>query len=192
MDMQPETERVGFGSLINLRELPPGPIDRFSTDELTSFVANISLFKRGRPSHEQEALLNRMSEAMDELKTRGVHSVALSNWNFGRESKPLEVECIDHRHDPSETTIQHWYVPRDREARMAKLQQRYMDYVVRFERSDRRRGWVRFLVRHPITALKAMFNGQPLPSTWRREPLSEIDYWGEQFRTFMRSIGHKA
>lgn len=184
MGMPSETERIGFGSMINLRELPPGPIDQFTTDELTSFVANISLFKRGRPSFEQAALLERMSEAMDELKTRGVHSVAMSNWNFGHESKPLEVECIDNRHDPSTPTMVHWYVPRDREAHAAKYQQQYRDYVARFERGDRRKGWVRFLVRRPVAAIATIFQGKPLPDKWRRKPLDEIDYWGERFGLF--------
>ncbi len=72
-----------------VRELPPGPADQCTTEELTSFVANISLFTRGKGHQEQKMLRARMLEASEVLKARGIPFVAMAHWNFGHaERKP--------------------------------------------------------------------------------------------------------
>lgn len=56
--MPPQTKSQGTanGPLSMVRELPLGPAHQFTTEELTSFVANISLFyARQGPTGEGEA-----------------------------------------------------------------------------------------------------------------------------------------
>ena len=84
---------------------------------------------------------------------------------------------------PSHPT--HWCVLTNREERAAAMQRQYLDYVVRFERSDRRRGWLRFLVRKPLAASCALFKGRPLPREWRRDPLREDDFWAERYLKYL-------
>jgi hypothetical protein len=86
-----------------VRELPPGPAHQFTTEELTSFVANISLFTRGRAPQEKERLLARMREAMDVLKARGIPFVEMAHWNFGTSRRDAGASKDDTRHDPD------WY-----------------------------------------------------------------------------------
>lgn len=86
-----------------VRELPPGPLEQCTTEELTSFVANISLFTRGRAPQEKERLLARMREAMDVLKARGIPFVEIAHWNFGPAGRKPDVPPNDTRHDPD------WY-----------------------------------------------------------------------------------
>ena len=103
--MPPQTKSQGTanGPLSMVRELPPGPAHQFTTEELTSFVANISLFTRGRAPQEKERLLARMREAMDVLKARGIPFVEIAHWNFGPASRKSDVPPNDTRYDPD------WY-----------------------------------------------------------------------------------
>ena len=71
MANESDSRTIPDGPLSMVRELPPGPLEQCTTEELTSFVANISLFTRGRAPQEKERLLARMREAMDVLKARG-------------------------------------------------------------------------------------------------------------------------
>ena len=79
----------------------------------------------------------------------------------------------------------HWCVLINREERAAAMQRQYLDYVVRFERSDRRKGWLRFLVRNPLAASYALFKGRPLPTKWRRDPLREDDFLAERYLKYL-------
>ena len=103
--MPPQTKSQGTanGPLSMVRELPPGPAHQCTTEELTSFVANISLFTRGRAPQEKERLLARMREAMDVLKARGIPFVEIAHWNFGPASRKSDVPPNDTRYDPD------WY-----------------------------------------------------------------------------------
>ncbi len=103
--MPPQTKSQGTanGPLSMVRELPPGPAHQFTTEELTSFVANISLFTRGRAPQEKERLLARMREAMDVLKARGIPFVEMAHWNFGTSRRDAGASKDDTRHDPD------WY-----------------------------------------------------------------------------------
>ncbi len=91
------------GPLSMVRELPPGPADQCTTEELTNFVANISLFTRGKAPQEQERLRDRMREASDALKARGIPFVAMSHWNFGPAGRKPDGPPNDTRHTPN------WY-----------------------------------------------------------------------------------
>lgn len=84
-----------------------------------------------------------------------------------------------------------WCVLTNREERDAAMHRQYLDYVARFERSDWRRGWLLYLVRHPLMASCGLFKGRPLPTEWRRNPLSEDDYWAERFLKHLGRITPK-
>ena len=103
MPNESDSRTIPDGPLSMVRELPPGPAHQFTTEELTSFVANISLFTRGRAPQEKERLLARMREAMDVLKARGIPFVEMAHWNFGPDSRRNAVPPNDTRYDPD------WY-----------------------------------------------------------------------------------
>ena len=103
MPPQTKSRDTANGPLSMVRELPPGPADQCTTQELTNFVANISLFTRGKEPHEKERLRARMREAMDVLKARGIPFVEIAHWNFGPASRKSDVPPNDTRYDPD------WY-----------------------------------------------------------------------------------
>ena len=103
MPNESDSRTIPDGPLSMVRELPPGPVEQCTTEELTNFVANISLFTRGKEPQEQERRLDRMSEALDELKARGIPFVELAHWNFGPDSRRNAVPPNDTRYDPD------WY-----------------------------------------------------------------------------------
>lgn len=103
MANESDSRTIPDGPLSMVRELPPGPLEQCTTEELTSFVANISLFTRGRAPQEKERLLARMREAMDVLKARGIPFVEIAHWNFGPAGRKPDVPPNDTRHDPD------WY-----------------------------------------------------------------------------------
>ena len=113
MPTQLESRDTANGPLSMVRELPPGPAHQFTTEELTSFVANISLFTRGRAPQEQDRLRTRMREAMDVLKARGIPFVEMAHWNFGTSRRDAGAPKDDTRHDPE------WY-KRDTEQKPRK------------------------------------------------------------------------
>lgn len=91
--------------------------------------------------------------------------------------------------DPPECSDpDHWCYLTHREERRVKQQRLYLDYVARFERNDIRWGWVRFWVRSPVAALMTLRKGQPLPPAWRRQPLSEADYWADLLVKRIKSL----
>ena len=103
MPIVSDSRTIPDGPLSMVRELPPGPVEQCTTEELTNFVANISLFTRGKEPQEQERRLDRMSEALDELKARGIPFVEMAHWNFGPDSRRNAVPPNDTRYDPD------WY-----------------------------------------------------------------------------------
>ena len=103
MANESDSRTIPDGPLSMVRELPPGPVEQCTTEALTNFVANISLFTRGREPQEQERRLDRMSEALDELKARGIPFVEMAHWNFGPDSRRNAVPPNDTRYDPD------WY-----------------------------------------------------------------------------------
>lgn len=103
MANESDSRTIPDGPLSMVRELPPGPVEQCTTEELTNFVANISLFTRGKEPQEQERRLDRMSEALDELKARGIPFVEMAHWNFGPDSRRNAVPPNDTRYDPD------WY-----------------------------------------------------------------------------------
>ena len=103
MPNESDSRTIPDGPLSMVRELPPGPVEQCTTEELTNFVANISLFTRGKEPQEQERRLDRMSEALDELKARGIPFVEMAHWNFGPDSRRNAVPPNDTRYDPD------WY-----------------------------------------------------------------------------------
>ena len=103
MANESDSRTIPDGPLSMVRELPPGPVEQCTTEELTSFVANISLFTRGRAPQEKERLLARMCEALDVLKARGIPFVEIAHWNFGPASRKSDVPPNDTRYDPD------WY-----------------------------------------------------------------------------------
>ena len=113
MANESDSRTIPDGPLSMVRELPPGPLEQCTTEELTSFVANISLFTRGRAPQEKERLLARMREAMDVLKARGIPFVEMAHWNFGTSRRDAGAPKDDTRHDPE------WY-KRDTEQKPRK------------------------------------------------------------------------
>ena len=103
MPPQTKSRDTANGPLSMVRELPPGPADQCTTQELTNFVANISLFTRGKEPHEKERLRARMCEALDVLKARGIPCVEIAHWNFGPAGRKPDVPPNDTRYDPD------WY-----------------------------------------------------------------------------------
>ena len=103
MPNESDSRTIPDGPLSMVRELPPGPVEQCTTEELTSFVANISLFTRGRAPQEKERLLARMREAMDVLNARGISFVEMAHWNFGHDSRRNAIPPNDTRYDPD------WY-----------------------------------------------------------------------------------
>ena len=103
MANESDSRTIPDGPLSMVRELPPGPVEQCTTEELTNFVANISLFRRGKEPQEQERRLDRMSEALHELKARGIPFVEMAHWNFGPDSRRNAVPPNDTRYDPD------WY-----------------------------------------------------------------------------------
>jgi hypothetical protein len=120
------------------------------------------------------------------------------SWNWGRKSSLSD----DTRHDvdwykrpsskqnvlqgPADSHPPHWCYLTNREERVAKFQKQYLDYVARFERWDRRKGWMRYFARQPFQALRALCTAKPLPDTWRRQPMDEGEFY---FKRFMRAVG---
>ena len=103
MPTQLESRDTANGPLSMVRELPPGPAEQCTTEVLTNFVANISLFTRGRAPQEQDRLRTRMREAMDVLNARGISFVEMAHWNFGHDSRRNAIPPNDTRYDPD------WY-----------------------------------------------------------------------------------
>lgn len=76
-----------------------------------------------------------------------------------------------------------------REERDATLHQRYLAYLVRFERWNKPKGWVRFMARHPLAALAALTRGRKLPTEWCRQPMAEVDFQIEILVGRVRRMG---
>lgn len=75
-----------------------------------------------------------------------------------------------------------------REERDAALHQSYLEYLVRFERWSRPKGWSRFMARHPLAALAALTRGRELPPEWCHQPLSRDDFVSEIFLDYARQM----
>ena len=75
-----------------------------------------------------------------------------------------------------------------REERDAVMHQRYLDYLVRFERWNKPKGWARFMVSHPLAVLAALTQGGELPPEWCRQPMSEVDFLSEMFLNHIRRM----
>lgn len=75
-----------------------------------------------------------------------------------------------------------------REEQAVVLRQKYLYYVARFERWDRRKAWLRFIVGRPMSALTILVKHEPLPVEWRRQPLNEDDFQHELFLSYIRGI----
>lgn len=83
-----------------LNVTPPLPVAELRNDELELLVGSRALFARGQPPDVQAQVDERIRQAWDELKRRGVHQVAVTHWNFGRANhKPLDPNLYD----------EHWY-----------------------------------------------------------------------------------
>jgi hypothetical protein len=67
------------------------------------------------------------------------------------------------------------------EERDAILHQRYLAYLVRFDRWSKPKGWARYMARHPLAALAALTRGQELPPELCHQPLSRDDFVSEIF-----------
>lgn len=65
------------------------------------------------------------------------------------------------------------------------MQQRYLDYLVRFERWNKPKGWARYMARHPMAALAALTRGRELPPEWCRQPMGEVDF---QFEILLDNV----
>ena len=63
-----------------------------------------------------------------------------------------------------------------REERDAVMHQRYLDYLVRFERWNKPKGWARYMAHRPLAALAALTKGGELPPKWCRQPSSVVDF----------------
>ena len=77
----------------------------------------------------------------------------------------------------------------EREERNALLHQRYLDYLVRFERWNKPKGWARYMAHRPLAALAALTKGRELPPEWCRRPLSEVDFQIEILVDRVRRMG---
>lgn len=75
-----------------------------------------------------------------------------------------------------------------RDELIAALRCRYIDYVGRFHRRERLKGWVRYTVRHPLASLASMASKSGLPGEWCRQPLSESDWQAEIFLAHRRNL----
>lgn len=75
-----------------------------------------------------------------------------------------------------------------REERDAALHERYLAYLVRFERWSKRKGWSRFMARHPLAALAALTRGRELPPEWCHQPLSRDDFVSDIFLDYARQM----
>jgi hypothetical protein len=73
-----------------------------------------------------------------------------------------------------------------REERDAVMHQRYVDYLVRFERWNKPKGWARFMARHPLAALT---RGRELPPEWCHKPMGEVDLQIEILVDRVRRMG---
>lgn len=82
---------------------------------------------------------------------------------------------------PTSDAASDWCFLLRREEQAAALRQRYLHYVARFERRDNRRAWLRCIVGSPVDAMVTIVKRKPLPSEWRRQPLSEEDFQHELF-----------
>lgn len=89
---------------------------------------------------------------------------------------------------PTSNVVSDWCSLIRRGERAAALHQKYLHYVARFERWDKCKGWLRYVVDSPVTALAAIFNRRPLPSEWRRLPTSEEDFQLELFSGHIRRM----
>lgn len=76
-----------------------------------------------------------------------------------------------------------------REERDAILHQRYLAYLVRFERWNKPKGWARYMAHHPLAALAALTQGRELPSEWCRQPMTEVDFQTEILVDSVRQMG---
>lgn len=102
--MAPDTPQVELPtpplpwSRLNLT--PPLPVAELRNDELEFLVGSQALFARGQPPDVQAQVDERIRQAWDELKRRGVHQVPVTHWNFGKANeKPIDPSLYD----------EHWY-----------------------------------------------------------------------------------
>ncbi len=75
------------------------------------------------------------------------------------------------------------------EERNVALHQRYLAYLVRFERWNKPKGWARFTLHRPLAAIAALSQGRELPSEWCRQPQSKDDFVTEIFLGSARQMG---
>lgn len=83
----------------------------------------------------------------------------------------------------------HLCVLTQREELDAALHERYLAYLVRFERWNKPKGWARYMAHHPLAALAALTKGKELPSEWCRQPQSKDDFVSEIFLGSARQMG---
>lgn len=73
-----------------------------------------------------------------------------------------------------------------REKLVASLHQKYLRYFIRFNRWRKCKGWLRYVVSSPVSALATLFKSQPLPLEWCHQPMTEMEFLGklaaDQFR----------
>ena len=75
-----------------------------------------------------------------------------------------------------------------RDELIAVLHCQYIDYVRRFRRRERLKGWVRYTVHHPLASLASMVSKSGLPGEWFREPLCETDWLAKRFLARFRNL----
>ena len=75
-----------------------------------------------------------------------------------------------------------------REELNAALHYRYLGYVLRLERWDKSKGWVKYTVCQPLASLASMARNSGLPDEWCRQPLSESEWLGDVFLGRLRNL----
>lgn len=132
----------------------PLPLAELRNDELELLVGSRALFAKGQPPDVQTQVDERIRQAWDELQRRGANEASVVHWNFGRsDARRKEQDAAVHK--------------------------RYLDYVARFERWSKLKGWARYIAHQPLAALTSTVKGGELPAEWHRQPLSEFDWFLE-------------
>lgn len=102
--MQPDTTPAESPAndrpVYRLNTNPPLPVAELRNDELELLVGSRALLTRGQPPEVQAQVDERIRQAWDELKRRGVHEVPVTHWHFGSARRtPPDASLHD----------QHWY-----------------------------------------------------------------------------------
>lgn len=99
------------------------------------------------------------------------------------------VQQVDNDRMTTDTKPSHLCSLTQREERDAVMHQRYLAYLVRFERWNKPKGWARFMARHPLAVLAALTKGGELPPEWCSQPISEVDFQFEILLDNVRRMG---